>query len=40
MIQQLNPITFQNFGTILPERPDSTNVSQRQNLQQLKLTQT
>jgi len=39
MIKQLNPITFQDFGTILPERPDSTNAAQRQGLQQLKLTQ-
>ena len=39
MIRQLNPITFQDFGTILPERPDSTDTAQRQGLQQLKLTQ-
>ena len=39
MIRQLNPITFQDFGTILPERPDSTNATQRPGLQQLKLTQ-
>ena len=39
MIRQLNPITFQSFGTILPERPDSTNAAQPQALQQLKLTQ-
>ena len=39
MIRQLNPITFQDFGTILPERPDSTAPEQRQGLQHLKLTQ-
>ena len=39
MIRQLNPITFQDFGTILPERPDSTNATQRPGLQQMKLTQ-
>lgn len=39
MIRQLNPITFQDFGTILPERPDSTAPVHRQGLQHLKLTQ-
>lgn len=39
MIQQLNPITFQNFGTILSERPGSTSTIAPQNLQQLKLKQ-
>ena len=39
MIKQLNPITFQDFGTILPERPDSTNAAPRQGLQQLNLSQ-
>ena len=39
MIRQLNPITFQDFGTILPERPDSTNPAHRPGVQQLKLSQ-
>jgi AraC-like DNA-binding protein len=40
MIRQLNPITFQNYGTILPERPDSTDSGTRNgNLRQLQLVQ-
>ena len=39
MIRQLNPITFQSFGTILSERPDSISAIPPQGLQQLKLTQ-
>ena len=39
MIRQLNPITFQEFGIILPERPDSANFPRPQGAQQLKLTQ-
>ena len=40
MIRQLNPITFQKFGTILPERPDSTNAfAEDKNLQKLRLVQ-
>ena len=39
MIRQLNPITFQNFGTILSERPDNTSAIPPKNLQQLNLTQ-
>ena len=39
MIRQLNPITFQQFGIILPERPDSTNAAPLRGMQQLKLTQ-
>lgn len=39
MIRQLNPITFQQFGTILPERPGSTDAARRERVQQLKLTQ-
>lgn len=39
MLRQLNSITFQDFGTVLPERPDSTDSAHRQGLQQLKLTQ-
>ena len=39
MIRQLNPITFQNFGTILSERPGNTSAIAPQNLQQLKLKQ-
>ena len=37
MIRQLNPITFQDYGTILPERPDSTDSVHRQGVQQLTL---
>ena len=40
MIRQLSPITFQEFGTILPERPDSANISPvSPGYRQLKLTQ-
>ena len=39
MLRQLNPITFQEFGTVLPERPDSTDSAHRQGLRQLKLSQ-
>ncbi len=40
MIRQLNPITFQKFGTLLPERPDSTKAfAEPSRLQQLKLIQ-
>ena len=38
MLHQLNPITFQEFGTVLPERPDSTDTAHRQDLRQLKLS--
>ena len=38
MIRQLNPITFQDFGSILPERPDSTQPVSHENLQHLQLT--
>ena len=39
MLHQLNPFTFQEFGTVLPERPDSTDTAHRQDLRQLKLSQ-
>ncbi len=38
MIRQLNPITFQEFGTILPERPESTDSAQQPGAEHLKLT--
>ncbi len=38
MIQHLNPMTFQRFGTILPERPDST-LPQGDHVRRLNLTQ-
>jgi AraC-like DNA-binding protein len=39
MIKQLNSITFQQFGTILPERPEHTASVQQPGVQQLKLSQ-
>lgn len=39
MLLQLNPITFQEFGTVLPERPTSTDSPHSQDLHQLKLSQ-
>jgi AraC-like DNA-binding protein len=39
MIKQLNSITFQQFGTILPERPEHTASVQQPGVQHLKLSQ-
>ena len=40
MIHQLNPITFQKFGTLLPERPDSTKAfADQKQLRKMKLVQ-
>ena len=40
MIHHLNPITFQKFGTLLPERPDSTKAfADQKQLRKLKLVQ-
>ena len=40
MIRHLNPMAFQSYGTILPERPDSTDpVGKGEHIRRLSLTQ-